>query len=161
MVVAGTGETLADGQTVTFDYALVDGGTGKEIQTSYGMSPATLVLDKKKTTKQLVTSLTGQMVGSRVLVAIAPKDGLAKRINAKGVKQNDTLLFVIDVKGVRTPLTKATGEALAPVDGLPTVALAADGKPTITVPSGVAAPTTLVTQVLVKGTGRSWRRGRR
>ena len=48
---------------------------------------------------------------------------------------------MIDVKSVRTPLAKATGDAVAPVAGLPTVALAADGKPTITVPEGVAAPT--------------------
>ena len=45
------------------------------------------------------------------------------------MKKNDTLLFVIDVKSVRTPLARATGDAVAPVAGLPTVALAADGKP--------------------------------
>ncbi len=46
-----------------------------------------------------------------------------------------------------------TGEAVPPVDGLPTVTLADNGKPTITVPSGVAAPTSLVVQPLIKGTG--------
>ena len=153
VVAAGTGDALATGQTITFDYVLVDGRTGKEIQTSYGGTPASLVLDATKTGKQLVTGLTGKKVGSRVLVAIAPKDGLAKRLNSKKVKKDDTLLFVIDVKGVRTPLAKATGDAVAPVDGLPTVALADDGKPTITIPSGVAAPTSLVVQPLIKGTG--------
>ena len=44
-------------------------------------TPASLVLDTTKTATQLVTSLTGKTVGSRVLVAIAPKDGLAKRLN--------------------------------------------------------------------------------
>ena len=57
-----------------------------------------------------------------MLVAIAPKDGVAKRLSAKGVRKNDTLLFVIDVKSARTPLAKATGDAVAPVAGLPTVA---------------------------------------
>ena len=60
---------------------------------------------------------------------------------------------MIDVKSVRTPLEKATGEAVAPVDGLPTVALADNGKPTITIPSGAAAPTSLIVQPLIKGTG--------
>jgi peptidylprolyl isomerase len=152
VVAAGTGDALVTGQTITFDYVLVDGRTGKQIQTSYGGSPASLVLDAT-TNKQLVTSLTGKNIGSRVLVGIAAKDGLAKRVKAKGVKKNDTLLFVIDVKGVRTPLTKATGDPVTPVDGLPTVALAEDGKPTITLPSGVAAPTSLVVQPLIKGTG--------
>jgi peptidylprolyl isomerase len=160
VVTAGTGAALTTGQTITFDFVLVDGRTGKQVQTSYGATPGSLVLDSTKTTKQIVDSLTGQPIGSRVLVAFAPKDGLAKNLAAqtaqaksKPVKKNDTLLFVIDVKNVRTPLARATGDAVAPVDGLPTVALADNGKPTITVPSGVAAPTTLVVQPLIKGTG--------
>jgi FKBP-type peptidyl-prolyl cis-trans isomerase len=153
VVAAGTGEALATGQTITFDYVLVDGRTGKQIQTSFGGSPASLVLDAAKTNKQLVTALTGKTVGSRVLVGIAPKDGLAKRLKSKKVKKDDALLFVIDVKSVRAPLAKATGDPVAPVDGQPTVTLAADGKPTIAIPSGVAAPTSLIVQPLIKGTG--------
>ena len=153
VVTAGTGAALVKGQRITFDYVLVDGRTGKELETSFGKTPGSLVLDKTQTATQLVTSLTGKKIGSRVVVAIAPKDGLAKRLKTSGVKTNDTLLFVIDVKSVRTPLPKATGAAVAPVAGLPTVTLAADGKPTVNVPAGVAAPTTLVSQVLVKGTG--------
>jgi peptidylprolyl isomerase len=153
VVAAGTGDVLKKGETITFDYVLVNGRTGKEIQTSYGSSAAALVLDSAKTNKQLVKSLTGTNVGSRVLVAIAPKDGLAKKLKSASVKASDTLLFVLDVKSVRTPLERATGEPVAPVDGLPTVALASDGKPTITIPSGATAPTSLVVQPLIKGTG--------
>jgi len=153
VVAAGSGDALAAGQTITFDYVLIDGRTGKQIQTSYGGTQASLVLDAAKTNKQLVTALTGKQVGSRVLLAISPKDGLAKRLKSTKVKKDDTLLFVVDVKSVRTPLARATGDAVAPVDGQPTVTLAADGKPTITIPSGVAAPTSLVVQPLIKGTG--------
>jgi peptidylprolyl isomerase len=153
VVSAGTGAALAQGQTITFDYVLVDGRTGKELETSYGNTPGSMTLDAAKTAKQLVNSLVGTNLGGRVVVAIAPKDGLAKRLKSKSVKQSDTLLFVIDPKTVRTPLPKATGDAVAPVAGLPTVALAADGKPAITIPQGVTAPTTLVSQVLIKGTG--------
>jgi peptidylprolyl isomerase len=153
VVTAGTGAALASGQTITFDYLLVDGRTGKEIQTSYGVTPASLVLDNTKTAPPLVASLTGKPIGSRVLVALAPKDGLANKLKSSKVKKDDTLLFVIDVKDVRTPLARATGDPVPPVAGLPTVALAADGKPTITIPAGVAAPTTLVAQPLIKGTG--------
>ena len=153
VVAAGTGDALAQGQKVLFDFVLIDGRTGKELGTTFGRSPASLVLDTKQTLEPLVSSLQGAHVGSRVLVAIAPKDGVAKKVTAKGVRKSDTLLFVIDVKSAHTPLAKATGDAVAPVDGLPTVAVAADGTPAITVPAGVAAPTTLVSQVLVKGTG--------
>ena len=153
VVTAGTGDVLAAGQAISFDYLLVDGRTGKELQTSFGRKPASLALDKKQTATQLVDSLVGETVGSRVLVAIAPKDGLAKRVGIKGVKKTDTLLFVIDVKSARTPLARATGETVTPVAGLPAVAVAADGKPTITVPTGAAAPTQLVSQALIKGAG--------
>jgi FKBP-type peptidyl-prolyl cis-trans isomerase len=153
VVTAGTGATLAKGEKITFDYLLVNGRTGKELETSYGNTPGAMTLDAGKTAKQLVKSLVGTNLGGRIVVAIAPKDGLAKRLKSKTVKTSDTLLFVIDPKSVRTPLPKASGDAVAPVDGLPTVAVAADGKPTITVPPGVAAPSALVSQVLVKGTG--------
>ena len=153
VVTAGTGAALAQSQVITFDYVLVNGRTGKELETSYGNTPGSMTLDSGKTAKQLVKSLVGTNLGGRVVVAIAPEDGLAKRLKSKTVKTGDTLLFVIDPKTVRTPLAKATGDAVAPVDGLPTVAVAADGKPTITIPQGVTAPTTLVTQVLVTGTG--------
>ena len=153
VVTPGTGAALVKGESVTFDYMLVDGRTGKELETSWGATPGTMTLDKTKTATQLVRSLVGTKLGGRVLVAIAPKDGLAKRLKSSKVKKTDTLLFVIDAKTVRTPLAKATGDPVAPVAGLPTIALAADGKPTITVPQGVTAPTTLVSQVLIKGTG--------
>jgi peptidylprolyl isomerase len=154
VVTAGTGAALTTGQTITFDFLLVDARTGKQIQTSFGSSAASLVLDTTKTAPSLVNSLVGKTIGSRVLVALAPKDGLAKKLKSSKVKKDDTLLFVIDVKDVRNPLTRATGDPVPPVAGLPTVALAADtGKPTVTIPAGVAAPTTLVVQPLIKGSG--------
>jgi peptidylprolyl isomerase len=60
------------------------------------------------------------------------------------------LLFVIDVKSVA--LARAAGDPVAPAAGLPKVTLAANGKPTITVPS-TAAPAQLVVQPLIKGAG--------
>jgi peptidylprolyl isomerase len=151
VVAPGTGEALAAGQTVKIDYVVLDARTGKQVESSYGRAMLPLLLDKKQTLEPLVTALTGKAIGSRVLLAIAPKDGVAKQLKAAKVKKDDTLLFVIDARG--TQAQRATGEAVAPVDGLPTVALAADGKPTITIPTGVAAPTSLVVQPLIKGTG--------
>jgi peptidylprolyl isomerase len=153
VVVVGTGEKLAKGQNVTFDFVLVDGRTGEEVQTSWGGTPASLSLDAAKTAKSLVNGLKGTTVGSRVLIAVAPKEGLAGRLAQQGVKKNDSLLFVIDVKSATTPLTRAAGEAVAPVDGLPTVDLAKNGKPSVTVPKGTSAPTDLVVQPLITGTG--------
>jgi len=113
-----------------------------------------LTLDAKKQLPVLVNSLLGSKVGSRVLVVIAPKEGLTASANLKsaGVKKNDTLIFLLDVKTLHTPLARAKGETVAPVAGLPKVALGAKGKPAITVPK-TDAPTQLVVQPLIKGAG--------
>jgi peptidylprolyl isomerase len=152
VVVAGTGEKLVKGQNVTVDFVLLDGRTGDEVQTTWGATPASFSLDAG-TVEPLVKGLTGATVGSRVVLAVAPVDGLAERLAAQGVKKKDTLLFVIDVKSAQTPLTRAAGEPVEPVEGLPTVKLAKKGKPTVTVPKGASAPTDLVVQPLIVGTG--------
>ena len=82
--------------------------------------------------------LDGVPAGSRVLVGIAPADGLGAD-PTRGVLETDTLLFYAEIHDVRTPLTRAEGEAVEPETGLPTVELADDGAPTITVPDDGAA----------------------
>jgi peptidylprolyl isomerase len=157
VVAAGSGDKLAKGAKITFDYVVVDGRTGTELGTSFGAAPIATVLDTKQTAKGLVKSLVGSSVGSRVLIAVAPSEGLAANAlsrGAKNVKKDDTLLFVVDVKSVRTPLKRAAGDAVTPADGLPTVTLnATTGKPSISVPSSATAPSQLVVQPLIKGTG--------
>jgi peptidylprolyl isomerase len=154
VLAAGAGDKLTKNQKVTFDFVVVDGRTGKEIGSSYGGTPASAVLDKTQVSAGIVDGFLDATVGSRLLVAVAPKDGLAKGLSSSGVKKNDTLLFLVDIKAVRAPLGRATGSAVTPPAGLPTVTLDNTGKPTITVPAaGVAAPTALVVQPLIVGTG--------
>jgi peptidylprolyl isomerase len=152
VIVEGDGEKLEKGQRVLFDFAVFDGRTGEQIESSFGQGTQSLVLDPKQSFGGLVKGLVGTTVGSRVLVAIAPKEGLAKRVSTPGVKKSDTLLFVVDVTGANDVLTRAEGEPVEPADGLPTVTLAKDGKPKIKTPKG-DAPTELVVQPLIKGSG--------
>jgi peptidylprolyl isomerase len=147
----GSGTKTAKGDRLSVDYLVVNGRTGDVLETSYGTSPVRLDL-AKGTTPALVDALTGTTVGSRVLVAVAPKDGLTENAEAVGLKKDDTVLFVIDVRGISTPLERATGTSVAPPPGLPTVTLAKNGAPTITMPS-TPAPTGLVAVPLIKGTG--------
>lgn len=149
-VTEGTGETVAKGNRIIFDFVAVNARTKKELQSSYGDTPAAVQLDKTQVPKGLVKALAGTSVGSRVLVAFAPKDGLTEGL--EGTKKSDTLLFAIDVRGIYTPLERAEGEAVDPEAGLPTVELDANGKPTITIPDRDPS-STLVVQPLVKGTG--------
>ncbi|HZP31556.1 MAG TPA: FKBP-type peptidyl-prolyl cis-trans isomerase [Acidimicrobiia bacterium] len=151
-IAAGTGAKLAKGEKVTVDYVVIDGRTGEVVQSTYGKTAVGVVLDPKQFLPGFVNSLIGQSVGARELIAVAPKEGLAASIQSTLVQKTDTILFVVDVKGLRQVLKRATGTKVAPVAGLPKVKLAADGRPTIKVPKK-AAPTQLVVQPLVKGTG--------
>ena len=155
VVSTGTGQKAAKGNKVTFDYVIVNGRTGDELETSFGAQPVSLVLDKTKAQPVIVENLIGTPVGSRLVIAIAPKEGFAKsaaQSPQSPVKKNDTLLFVVDLASSKVPLERVTGESVAAVDGLPAVKLGKAGKPKITVPE-TDAPTQLVVQPLVTGTG--------
>jgi peptidylprolyl isomerase len=150
----GTGAPLATGTTIVFDYAAYDGASGQQFDKSYGATPATAQLSATAIIPGIVKGLLGVNVGSRVVIGISPDDGFGPMggIEEANVAATDSVVFVVDVKDARTPLTRAQGTAVAPVAGQPTVTLAADGTPTITMPGGTA-PTTLVTQPLITGTG--------
>jgi peptidylprolyl isomerase len=132
---------------------------GKEVESTFGRQPSTFTADEKQLIKGLVTGMTGQQAGSRVLVGIPPTDAFGAQGNSQlGVQKDDTLLFVLDIESIRTPLAQATGAPVAPRAGLPTVKVDDKGQPTITVPK-TTAPTKLVTQPLIKGTGDAVKSG--
>jgi peptidylprolyl isomerase len=151
VITAGKGPKVATGQSVNVHYVLVNGRDGKEIQTTYGQERAVFTADETKLFKGLVRGLTGQQVGSRVLVGIPPADAFGAQGNTQlGVQKDDTVLFVLDILSI--PPAQATGAPVTPKAGLPTVTVDGKGEPTITLPK-TKAPTTLVTQQLIKGTG--------
>lgn len=167
ILVAGKGTKVKTGMMLSFDYTFVNGRDGKEIATSVGQQPGQILFDDtlKTGVVGLYNALNGLAEGSRVLVAMTPADGplRGKADPATGVKADDSLLVVVDLQKVessattsttkaRNPLPRATGTAVAPVAGLPTVVLAEDGTPTITVPK-TTPPDELVAQDLIEGKG--------
>jgi peptidylprolyl isomerase len=154
VLVEGDGEEVSEGSSVGFHYVALNGRDGNLFDSSYDVGPVSTVLDPAQVLPGLVKGLVGTKVGGRVIVAIAPDDGFGPVGGApeSGVEADDTLVFVIDVQEIRHPLTRAEGTPVTPPEGLPTVALDADGKPTITVPGG-DPPAELVTQPLIEGAG--------
>ncbi|WP_407344909.1 FKBP-type peptidyl-prolyl cis-trans isomerase [Pengzhenrongella phosphoraccumulans] len=134
----GTGEDIADGQILSMNYIAVAGADGTTQSTTYGAEPDHITMGDPSLIPALTKALEGQKVGVRVLLA------------SPGEK--DTALLAIEVTEAKTIPTRAEGEAVTPPAGLPTVKLADDGAPTITAATG-DAPTTLVVQPLIKGTG--------
>ncbi len=155
----GEGAAVEDGQKVSIEYVGVNGANGKEFDTSYPNGPTTFTLDDS-VIPGFAEGLVGVPVGSRVLVGVAPADGYGPQggIPDAGIGPDDTLLFVIDVRDAESVLARAQGEAVTPAEGLPTVALAEDGEPTITLPAG-PPPDELVVQPLVRGEGAEVQQG--
>lgn len=149
----GDGEELTEGATAIFDFVFVNGRDGSEVSSSYDSEPAEVVFDDELLAGVRI-AMDGTTAGSRVLVAIAPEDGFGPQGGdpASGLEEDDTLLFLFDLHEVRTPLTRAEGTAVDPVEGQPTVTLDASGAPTITVPKG-DPPAELIAQPLIEGDG--------
>lgn len=150
---AGTGPAVKPGQRVTVQYVGINGTDGKEFDTSWSTGAAHFVLTPKYNMPGLVTGLVGVQVGSRVLLAIPPRDGYGvKGLPSAGIGPTDTLVIVVDVQAAHDVLTRAQGTPVVPKAGLPIVKLAPNGAPTITVPRGTP-PGALVAQPLIVGKG--------
>jgi peptidylprolyl isomerase len=150
VLVEGDGDPIAVNSVVTFDFVFVNGRDGEILSTSYDTEPAEVVFEDSLM-PGLFQGLDGATVGSRILIGIAPTDGMGDDPNT-GVLETDSLLFFAEVLGVRETLQRAEGEAVAPVAGQPTVVLGEDGAPTITVPGG-EPPAELIAQLLIEGEG--------
>lgn len=140
LVKDGDGAALGDGQVLTLDIVQFSGNDGTVLNSTYKdgqQAPATL--DAATFDSVLYDILSKAHVGARVLYAV-PDQGTGAVIVA----------FI--VSGASDVLAKAEGTSVAPVAGLPTVTLAADGKPSVSV-AGATKPTDLVAQDLITGSG--------
>jgi peptidylprolyl isomerase len=153
VVTPGTGAKLTRNNSIMFSYLLFNGKDGKQIESSFGKGTVPLDLSSTTLLPGLTKGLTGQQVGSRLLIAIPPADAFGAAGNAQaGFGPTDTVLFFIDLVSASTPLKTATGVAVLPKAGLPTVVVDGAKPAQITVPK-TAAPTTLIVQPLIKGAG--------
>jgi peptidylprolyl isomerase len=150
VLTEGEGDPAEMGDTVTFNFVFTNGRDGKELESSFEGEPADVALEEGLL-PPVLDALEGSKVGDRLLVGIAPDDGMGAD-ESVGLEESDTVLFFAEIEGIRTPLKRAEGTEVDPVDGLPTVELADDGAPTITVPED-DPPTELVSQVLIEGDG--------
>ena len=135
----GTGPALVDGGPVLLRYWVEDGTTATLVSENYSTSPVPQVLSKSDLGTDLYDTLEGQHVGARLLQVTPPGDD---------PKESYPAVTVVDVLP-----TRADGPTVTPKEGLPAVTLAANGAPTIT-PTGTDAPTSLVVQPLLRGSGR-------
>lgn len=99
-LIKGAGPAVQTGQTVTVQYTgwLWD-GTKFDSSWSTG-SPATFKLDTGSVIAGWVDGLTGQTVGSQVLLVIPPDKGYGANAQSS-IPANSTLVFVVDILDAR------------------------------------------------------------
>ncbi|MFE6236375.1 FKBP-type peptidyl-prolyl cis-trans isomerase [Cellulosimicrobium sp. NPDC057862] len=145
----GDGDEIAKGQEVTLHQAAYSGADGSKVGSTWVDDSAQSVPLDDSVYPQLIEVLVGKKVGTRFLFAAPGQDGTA-------------ILTVGEVTAVKdAPVApdpadvpdRAEGEAVTPAEGLPVVTLDDTGKPSIEIPEGYTAPTELVVQPLIKGTG--------
>lgn len=146
----GTGAKLAKGQLVSMNYVAISGKDASKEDTTFGATAFPFTLGAAMMPPALNDALEGQAVGTRVLLAM-PAAAAPATATTPATPASATLL-AIEIVAAKTIPLRAKGATVAPPAGLPTVALAANGAPTIT-PVKTTAPTTLVVQPLVKGAG--------
>ena len=153
IVTPGTGPKVTKANAIMFNYILVNGKDGKQVESSFGKQTAGMDLSSASLLPGLSKGLTGQKIGSRLLLAIPPADAFGAQGNAQaGFGATDTVVFLIDLVSASRPLTTATGVAVPPKAGLPTATVVGAQAAQVTVPKS-APPAKLVVQPLIKGAG--------
>jgi peptidylprolyl isomerase len=100
VLVHGTGEVVASGQTLLMQYSGVDWNTGKNFDSSFTRKQAfSTVVGGGKVIKGWDEGLVGKHVGDRVLLVIPPSLGYGPSGGQSdaGIGKDDTLVFVVDI----------------------------------------------------------------
>lgn len=140
VVDEGTGEELTEGAQVTINYVVIAGQDGSTSGSTWETEkPESFTLGDPQY-DLLNDRLIGQKVGTRIVMASTAMDQTIQ-------------VTMVEVSEVKEIPTRAEGTAVEPEAGLPTVELAEDGQPTVTVPENYEEPTDLVVQPLIEGDG--------
>ena len=94
-LIKGNGKKVGANDAITFNYLWVRWSDGKVLEETYGGKPATAELSGLL--PGMVKGLTGQTVGSRVLLVIPPADGYPDGNATPSIKPGETLVIVADV----------------------------------------------------------------
>ena len=98
VLVKGSGEKVAKGQTIVVNYLGQVYGGKKPFDESYSQQPTSFPIGVGSVVKGWDQTLVGQTVGSRVMLAIPPELGYGPGGNKQaGIKGTDTLYFVVDI----------------------------------------------------------------
>ena len=103
ILIKGTGPTVAEGDTVVVQYVGAIWRNGYQFDSSWKRSQPfgfTIGASPSQVIKGWDQGLTGQTVGSRVMLVVPPAYGYGKAGSPQAhIKGTDTLVFVVDILG--------------------------------------------------------------
>lgn len=99
-LVQGSGEVVGPRDLVTLDYLGQTWGSAEQFANTYATGPVTVALGADRVITAWERALTGQRLGSRVLVLTPPDLAFAATGNPPGIPGNAALAYVIDILGV-------------------------------------------------------------
>jgi peptidylprolyl isomerase len=156
VAIEGSGKTTASGGSlVATSLSVYNGTTGAVVQeTTYPTDGSTETVTVGDTfLPGLVRAVNCSVEGDRIVAVSTTDDAFGdKGASSIGIEAGDSVVFVIDVLSVTDLADRADGVDQPAVAGLPTVDLADDGTPTITIPDA-EAPTELQIATLKLGDG--------
>ena len=138
----GTGAAVAKGDLVTLQILEVSGFDGSQLNSTWDGAPLVAVASEGRLNQLVLDTLLTSHVGARLVVADTE--------SSSGLPL--TAVDVVDVIAAEPLPARASGTAVPPSAALPTVTLDSNGKPSLAV-SRTTAPTSLVVQPLIEGTG--------
>ena len=151
VVTEGSGDRVKANQIASISIVALSGKDGSTLEDTFPEDPQDLELNEALKTESPViyNAFVGSKIGSHLALAVPGQAA------AEGAEAQPTQLLVVKVisaKDAPKVLDKPEGETVTPPAGLPTVKDNDKGIPEISV-DGAAAPTALVSQDLIKGTG--------
>jgi peptidylprolyl isomerase len=154
LAIEGDGPVSELGDTVWTNLTVYNATTQTPVeQSSYADGGlVSFPVDPAQVLTGIVETLNCVPQGSRVVGVVPPSQGFASTGSEQlGVGADDTIVVVADLVWLQPDV--ANGEDQAAQEGFPTVELADDGTPTLTIPEGVTPPTSTSTEVLKRGDG--------
>jgi peptidylprolyl isomerase len=170
----GEGEAPADGQQVAVAMSMFNGTSGETVQEApESTTPFTEGALFGWAYEGLRCAVPGQQVALVTSFEDAFGDYAPEDLGFTNVAVEDSLVIVMQIGEITDAaaepgtlgedelLKKAEGTAVEAPEGFPTVELAEDGAPTITMPEGVDAPTELSIATIIEGDGEEVQPGDR
>jgi peptidylprolyl isomerase len=114
VVSEGDGDKVADGDQVSANIWIGNGATQKQAYSTYDEGQPQAIPASADLNPVFKSAILGQTVGSRVAVTATATDAFGESGNPQmGIGNKDTVLFVVDLMNVSTPLDGPDGKEQA------------------------------------------------